>query len=46
MKLIQTKQVGSGKVFDLVPKSSFKAYLYENAMMKRAEHLRKLRAMK
>lgn len=46
MKLIQTKQVGSGKVFLLMPKAEFEAKQAKKEARETMLHLRKLRAMK
>lgn len=46
MKLIQTKQVGSGKVFLLMPRAEFEAKQAKKETRETMLHLRKLRAMK
>ncbi len=46
MKLVQTKQVGAGKVFLLMSKAEFEARQAKKEAMETALHLRKLRGMK
>ena len=46
MILIQTKQVGAGKVFLMMPKAEYEAKKAKREAREKADHLRKLRAMK
>ena len=46
MKLIQTKQVGSGKVFLMIPRAEFEAKQAKKETRETMLHLRKLRAMR